>query len=152
MVFARFGFSWNFRLSYPRLRQALSRYRQFYYKSVENKIITIKKLENGRYFIDLHKYLINFIISFIFIFPIIFFSSKNIILASICVIVFWIFISIIMEINDFVGKKVHDKIFNKNIFKDLLQKKFQIEKIGNYKGLLIEKNGRTIRIFYNWNP
>ena len=25
MVFARFGFSWNFRLSYPRLRQALSR-------------------------------------------------------------------------------------------------------------------------------
>ncbi len=24
MVFARFGFSWNFRLSYPRLRQALS--------------------------------------------------------------------------------------------------------------------------------
>ena len=26
MVFARFGFSWNFRLSYPRLRQALSRY------------------------------------------------------------------------------------------------------------------------------
>ena len=25
MVFARFGFSWNFRLSYPRLRQALFR-------------------------------------------------------------------------------------------------------------------------------
>ena len=32
MVFARFGFSWNFRLSYPRLRQALSRYLQFHKK------------------------------------------------------------------------------------------------------------------------
>ena len=29
MVFARFGISWNFRLSYPRLRQALSRYVQY---------------------------------------------------------------------------------------------------------------------------
>ena len=29
-VFARFGFSWNFRPSYPRLRQALSRCTQFY--------------------------------------------------------------------------------------------------------------------------
>ncbi len=29
MVFAKSGFSWNFRLSYPRLRQALSRYLQF---------------------------------------------------------------------------------------------------------------------------
>ncbi|MCT3971699.1 hypothetical protein HZQ11_18460 [Elizabethkingia anophelis] len=28
MVFARFGISWNFRLSYPRLRQALFRYQQ----------------------------------------------------------------------------------------------------------------------------
>ena len=34
MVFARFGFSWNFRPSYPRLRQALSRYLQ---KSENNR-------------------------------------------------------------------------------------------------------------------
>ena len=37
MVFARFGFSWNFRLSYPRLRQALSRYVQFHRNSVQMK-------------------------------------------------------------------------------------------------------------------
>ena len=33
MVFARFGFSWNFRPSYPRLRQALSRYVIWHQKS-----------------------------------------------------------------------------------------------------------------------
>ena len=33
MVFARFGFGWNFRLSYPRLRQALFRYMQCSKKS-----------------------------------------------------------------------------------------------------------------------
>ena len=35
MVFARFGFSWNFPPSYPRLRQALSRYLQFPYSKTE---------------------------------------------------------------------------------------------------------------------
>ena len=35
VVFARFGFSWNFRLSNPRLRQALSRWLQFPYSKTE---------------------------------------------------------------------------------------------------------------------
>ena len=38
MVFARFGFSWNFRPSYPRLRQALSRYVQPLTKKPANDI------------------------------------------------------------------------------------------------------------------
>lgn len=38
MVFARFGFSWNFRLSYPRLRQALSRYVSFYFRTMKSFI------------------------------------------------------------------------------------------------------------------
>jgi hypothetical protein len=43
MVFARFGFSWNFRLSYPRLRQALSRYTTAYQKTLsKRKSLTIK--------------------------------------------------------------------------------------------------------------
>ena len=37
MVFARFGFSWNFRLSYPRLRQALSRYQQYFMNEIQIK-------------------------------------------------------------------------------------------------------------------
>ena len=35
MVFARFGFSWNFRPSYPRLRQAPNRYLQFLYSKTK---------------------------------------------------------------------------------------------------------------------
>ena len=37
MVFARFGFSWKFCHSYPRLRQALSRYMLCFFKSMLNK-------------------------------------------------------------------------------------------------------------------
>ena len=118
---------------------------------MENKIITIKKLENGKYFIDLHKYLISFIISIILIFPVIYFSSKNLLLSFICVVIFWIVISILIDINDFFGKKAHHKIFEKDIFKNLLKKGFQIEQIDKYKGLINEQNGRTIRVFYNWN-
>ena len=118
---------------------------------MENRIITIKKLENGKYFIDLHKYLISFIITLILIFPLTYFPIKNLMFSSICVIVFWIFISIIVDLNDFFGKKAHHKIFEKEIFKSLLRKGFQIEQIDKYKGLINERNGRTIRVFYNWN-
>ena len=118
---------------------------------MENKIITIKKLENGKYFIDLHKYLISFLISLILIFPTTYFPSKNLLFSTLSVIIFWILISVIIDINDFFGKKAHYKIFEKKIFKNLLRNGFQIEKIDKYKGLITEKNGRTIRVFYNWN-
>ncbi|QIG88530.1 hypothetical protein G6R40_02130 [Chryseobacterium sp. POL2] len=118
---------------------------------MENKLITFKKLENGRYFFDLHKYLINFIISFILIFPLIYFPTKNSIFAFLCVIIFGIIISIFIEISDYVGKKFHHKIFEKKIFKDLRLRNFEKEKIGKYEGLIKTENGRTIRIFYNWN-
>jgi len=118
---------------------------------VENKIFTIKKLENGGYFIDLHKYIITFIVSFVLIFPVIYFSSKNLILSFICLIVFWIFISAIMGINDFFGKKVHHKILSRKIFADLKFSNFKNEKLWKYEGLIKTENGRTIRVFYNWN-
>ncbi|TDX83338.1 hypothetical protein [Epilithonimonas xixisoli] len=118
---------------------------------MENKIITIKKLENGKYFIDLHKYLISFLISLILIFPATYFPSKNLLFSVLSVIIFWILIAVIIDINDFFGKKVHYKIFEKKIFNNLLRNGFQIDKIDKYKGLITEKNGRTIRVFYNWN-
>jgi len=118
---------------------------------VENKIFTIKKLENGKYYIDLHKYLISFLISLILIFPVTYFIGKNLLFSLLSVIIFWIIITVIIDINDFFGKKAHHKIFEKKIFQNLLRKGYQIEKIDKYEGLINEKNGRTIRVFYNWN-
>lgn len=118
---------------------------------MENKLITIKKLNTGKYYVDFHQYIINMIISFILIFPAIYFSSKKLVFSLICFIIFWIFICIIIDVNDYVGKNVHNKIFSKKIFEDLKFRNFQKEQIDKYEGLIKTENGRTIRIFYNWN-
>ncbi len=70
MVFARFGFSWNFRLSYPRLRQALSRYRKSYQsgntkdKTFKNQNIFIL-LNNKKYKMDIQTRKIEFVQAFL---------------------------------------------------------------------------------------
>ncbi len=46
---------------------------------------------------------------------------------------------------------MHSKIFQKQIFQNLMVKGFRKEEIGKYEGLILEKNGRTIRVFYDWN-
>ena len=118
---------------------------------MESRILTIKKLENGKYYIDLHEYLISLIISIIFIFPLIYIPSKNIAFTIISLLIFWIFLSVIMTVVSFFGKKGHKKIMEQKVFLELQKKGFNIEKIGNYNGLISIKNGRTIRVFYNWN-
>ena len=102
-------------------------------------------------FIDFHKYLLTFVISIIFVFPVIYFSTKNWTLTFICLLVFWIFITLLIELNDYIGKKMHHKIFEKKIFKNLRSGNFQKENIDKYEGLIKTENGRTIRVFYNWN-
>jgi hypothetical protein len=118
---------------------------------MENKFLTIKRLENGKLYIDLHKYLIGFVIIFIMIFPLTYISSRNFIGAFLFTLIFWGLITLIVEISDFIGKKAHQKIMHKKIFKDLLAGDFEVETIGDYNGLITKKNGRTIRVFYNWN-
>lgn len=118
---------------------------------MENSIITIKKLQNGRYFFDLHKYLISLVISFILVFPLVYIISKDLFFTFLSILFFWIFITVIIEINDYVGKKNHHNIFSRKIFQDLKFKNFQREKIDKYEGLIKTEKGRTIRVFYNWN-
>lgn len=118
---------------------------------MENRILTIKKLENGRLYIDFHKYLINLIVCSVIIFPIVLISSKNLIFPVICTVVLWIVITIIIEINDYFGKKIHHKIFERRIFQNLRSENYHKEIIGKYEGLIKTIDGRTIRIFYNWN-
>ncbi|MCB9202346.1 MAG: hypothetical protein H6604_04765 [Flavobacteriales bacterium] len=118
---------------------------------MENKFLTFKKLENGSYYIDMNKYLIYFLIPFFLIFPLLYFSTKDLLLTSIITFIFGFIIAIFVELNDYFGKKAHYKIFEKKIFQNLLKKGFQIEEINKYKGLFNQKYGRTIRVFYNWN-
>ena len=118
---------------------------------MKNKIITIKKLENGRYYFDMHEYLISFIISLALIFPLTYLVSKSIIFSLFCTLLFSIFLLIILKLESFFGKKVHKKIFEKPIFHNLLKRNYKKEIIGDFNGLVSTKDGSTIRIFYNWN-
>lgn len=118
---------------------------------METKLITIKKLNNGKYFFDINIHFAIFLILFALIFPLIYIPSRDLLFSLLCTVFFWIFITTLILINDFFGKKVHHKIFEKEVFKNLIQQRFEKEKIDQYEGLITRKNNRTIRIFYNWN-
>lgn len=64
---------------------------------------------------------------------------------------FNIIISISIWISNSVGKKVHSKIFERKIFTELRQRGFHKESIDKYEGLIKTIEGRTVRVFYNWN-
>ncbi|MDV3507119.1 hypothetical protein CMU89_07715 [Elizabethkingia anophelis] len=118
---------------------------------METKLITIKKLNNGKYFFDINIHFAIFLILFALIFPLIYIPSRDLLFSLLCTVFFWIFITTLILINNFFGKKVHHKIFEKEVFKNLIQQGFEKEKIDQYEGLITKKNNRTIRIFYNWN-
>jgi hypothetical protein len=54
-------------------------------------------------------------------------------------------------IKDYFGKKKHISIHDSKLFKELKQLTFRDEIFGEYKGLISNENGRTIRIYYDWN-
>lgn len=115
------------------------------------KLLTIKKRENGSYFIDGNPtFLANLFIFFIIFIPF-FLSSKNFWFSLIISFLFNIIISMSIWINNSVGKKVHSKIFERKIFTELRQRGFQKESIDKYEGLIKTIEGRTVRVFYNWN-
>ncbi|OCK52586.1 hypothetical protein BA768_10730 [Chryseobacterium sp. CBo1] len=115
------------------------------------KLLTIKKRENGSYFIDGNPtFVANLFIFFIIFIPF-FLSSKNFWFSLILSLLFTIFVSILIWISDSIGKKVHSKIFERKIFTELRQKGFQKESIDKYEGLIKTIEGRTVRVFYNWN-
>ncbi len=108
-------------------------------------------MTDGKYFFDGNIYFLTLILFFITIFPFAYLATKDLILSFSILILFWIFINLIVFISDYFGKKMHSKIFEKKIFKNLIKIGFQKEKIFNYEGLTKEINGRTVRVFYNWN-
>ncbi len=111
------------------------------------KLLTSK----GIYFINKYSIFIIYLILFLFIFIPIFISTKNFLGSFIIAILFAAFISISIWISTSIGKKVHSKIFERKIFTELRQRGFQKESINKYKGLIKTVEGRTVRVFYNWN-
>lgn len=120
-------------------------------KVIGNKYLNITKRVNGSYYLDGNTNFIVFIIVFIPIFLIALLVSRNFIFSLISTVFLYIITAIIIFVNDYFGKKMHAKIFKKQIFQDLMMNGFKKEEIGKYEGLTTEKNGRTIRVFYDWN-
>lgn len=115
------------------------------------KLLTIKKRDNGSYFIDGNSTFIITLILFIIVFIPIFISSKNFWISFFLSSIFTVFVSIMVWISTSVGKKVHSKIFERKVFTELRQRGFQKENIDKYEGLNKTIEGRTVRVFYNWN-
>jgi len=111
------------------------------------------KLLTPKVILFINKYstfIINLIL-FLFIFIPIFISSKNFLGSFIIAILFTAFVAILVWISTSVGKKVHSKIFERKVFTELRQRGFQKENIDKYEGLIKTIEGRTVRVFYNWN-
>lgn len=115
------------------------------------KLITIKKLEDGSWFLDGHKYVLSMLLAFLFFFLLISLLNWDVIVG------FWISLGLILIItpiviiNDILGKKKHKSIHQSSLFSDLRLDGFEKESFGEYLGLIkIEKN-RTIRIYYDWD-
>lgn len=53
--------------------------------------------------------------------------------------------------SDLYGKWRHKAVIQKRLFQALISKGFEIEKYGEYCGLINTVNGTTIRIYYDWN-
>ena len=94
---------------------------------MENKLITLKKMTDGKYFFDGNIYFISLIFFFILLFPFMYLATKNLGLSIILLFIFWIIINLIVLISDYFGKKMHSKIFDKKVFKNLIKKGFQKE-------------------------
>lgn len=111
------------------------------------KLLTPK----GIYFINKYSAFIINLILFLFFFIPIFISSKNFVISFIISSLITGVVLILIWISTSVGKKVHSKIFERSVFTELRQRGFQKENIDKYEGLIKTIEGRTVRVFYNWN-
>lgn len=51
---------------------------------------------------------------------------------------------------DFLGKRKHQNIHDSILFKQLYSDGFELEEYGEYKGLIKNINGHTVRVYYDW--
>ena len=87
---------------------------------MENKLISFKKMTDGKYFFDGNIYFLSLVFFFIILFPFIYLGTRNLGLSIAVLIIFWIIINVIVLISDYFGKKMHSKIFEKKVFKNLI--------------------------------
>ena len=88
---------------------------------------------------------------FLFFFIPLFLSTKDFLTSFLFSGSLILIVVIITYIQNYIGKNFHSKIIYKKIFSDLRWKGFRIEKIAKYEGLIKTIDGRTVRVFYNWD-
>ena len=96
-------------------------------------MITIKKMEKGRFFIGGNDEFIVFTFLFLIIFPIAYITLHNFVYSLISALIISFTLILTISINDYFGKKMHAKIFKKKIFQNLMMKGFRKEEIGKYE-------------------
>jgi hypothetical protein len=115
------------------------------------KLISIKKLENGDWFIDGNSKFIASLVCFILFFVLISLTSWNIKIGLISSSIITFIITIWVIIDDLIGKRRHQKILTSTLFKDFKKDGFETEEFGEYRGLVKSNSNRTLRVYYEWN-
>ena len=111
----------------------------------------MKKTGEKTYKIDGNTYFIGGLILFVVTFVLTLILTFDILQALLIAIGLVIVTVPIVMIKDQLGKRKHQSIHYSKLFQSLYQEGFQIEKIGDYRGLIKNINDRTVRIYYNWD-
>lgn len=114
-------------------------------------LFQIKKIGDKAYRIDGNPYLIAGLICFIITFLLGLFGAKGFNIAFLYAAGITIIVTPIVYVFDQVGKKKHRKILSSKLFQHLLITGFEIEKQGDYTGLIGERNQLAFRVYYDWN-
>lgn len=115
------------------------------------KLISIKKTGHKNYTLDGNHYVVGGLIAFLLLFLLI-----SLLAWSISVGLFWagvlmVFIMPIVIVQERIGKKRHSTIHKSKLFRGLKETAFRSEIDGAYNGLIRNMDGRTLRIYYDWN-
>ena len=98
-----------------------------------------------------NKYVGMGLFSFVLIFGVFSLLTWNVLIGFYFSLVFTTIFIPYLVIKYYFGKKKHISIHHSKLFKELKISTFREEIFGEYKDLISNENGRTIRIFYNWN-
>jgi hypothetical protein len=115
------------------------------------KLISFKKTGPKTYDLDGNPFFIAGLFIFLFFVLVTSLVTWSLFAGFIIAIALTVIIMPIVLISERLGKKKHLAIHKSRLFQELYNAGFKEEKFGEYLGLTRTDNGRTIRIYYDWN-
>ena len=114
-------------------------------------LIKIKKTGNKTYSLDGKLYFIAALVVFVLTFIFLIIATRQFISSILFSLILSVGVTFVVYLFDQVGKKRHQTNISSKLFKNLIEKGFEIEQVNEYCGLIGTYNDTAIRIYYDWN-